>query len=397
MSSVKRDYYEVLGVSRDADGTEIKRAYRRMALKYHPDKNPGNTEAEQKFKECAEAYEVLSDSEKRSRYDRYGHDGLRGAGMHDFSHMGFDDIFSMFDDIFGGGIFGGSRRGRGNSRRASRGYDIETQIELTLNEVLTGTEKEVEFQRKDICSRCKGSGSEPGNDPQPCHYCGGSGQVVQSGMGGLFRMATTCPQCRGTGRVITHLCQQCHGEMHTVGKRKLSVKIPAGISDGQAIRISGEGEPGYGGGPRGDLYCYVKVKSHPLLLRNGSDLVVRVPVSFTQACLGATIEVPSLEGRKELKIPHGTQHGTILTIKGQGLPDLHSRKRGSLLVQILIEIPKKVNKQQEKLLRELAKTEDKSVMPQSKGFLDKLKDFFAGEEKKVAEKEPLSEKPEKKK
>ncbi len=376
--ATKRDYYEVLSLSRDCSGDDIKRAYRRMALKYHPDKNPDNEEAVQKFKECAEAYEVLSDPEKRQRYDRYGHEGLRGVGMHDFSRMGFDDIFSMFDDIFGGGVFGGTRRSRTGGRRAARGYDIETQLELSLKDVLTGVEKQIEFKRRDLCDKCSGAGNEPGHQPDPCPQCGGQGQVAQSGMGGLFRMVTTCPRCQGKGSIISHPCKACQGQGLTIKKRSLTVRIPSGVRDGQAIRVSGEGEPGQNGGPRGDLYCYVKVEPHPFLLRNDDDLVVRVPVSFSQAALGATIEVPTLDGKEEINIPAGSQHGAVLQIKGQGLPELQSQKRGSLLVQILIEIPKKLNKEQEKLLREFAKLEDKIVLPESRGFLDRLKEYFAG-------------------
>jgi len=378
MATSKRDYYEVLGVGRDSSVDDIKRAYRRMALKYHPDKNPNNKESEQKFKECAEAYEVLSDSDKRQRYDRFGHEGLQGVGMHDFSHMGFDDIFSMFGDIFGG-AFGGAHRSGRSSRGAARGSPIEMQVELTFQEVLTGVEKKIEFERQDHCEHCGGRGSEPGHVPDVCSQCGGQGQVAQSGMGGLFRMVTTCPACHGQGSVVTHPCKECRGSGLTVKKRTLSIKIPAGVCDGQAVRVHGEGEPGRNRGPRGDLYCYVRIKSHPFLLRNDDDLVVRVPISFTQAALGASVEVPSLNGRRSIAVPPGTQHGTVLQVKGQGLPSLRSGRRGSLLVQILVEIPKKLNKQQEKLLREFAQTEDKTVLPESKGFLEKLKKYFASE------------------
>lgn len=376
MAATKRDYYEVLGVARDASAGDIKRAYRRMALKYHPDKNPDNKEAEQTFKLCAEAYEVLSDSEKRQRYDRFGHEGLRGSGMHDFSHMGFDDIFSMFDDIFGGSVFGGARR-RGS--QAIRGYDIETQIEIDLQTVLRGDETAIEFKRRDNCDHCNGRGTEPGYDEETCPQCQGQGQVARAGMGGIFRMVTTCPACNGAGKRITHPCQDCGGSGRTVKTRSLTIRIPAGIRDGQAIRLRGEGEPGQRGGPRGDLYCYVKVKPHPFLLRNDDDLVIRVPVSFSQASLGATVEVPSLSGKQKLEIPRGTQHGAVLQIKNEGLPDIRTGRRGALLVQILIEIPKKLSKHQEKLLREFAETEDKSVMPESKGFFERLKEYFAGE------------------
>ncbi len=377
MAATKRDYYEVLGVQKDSSADDIKRAYRRQAIKFHPDKNPGDKEAEQKFKECAEAYEVLSDAEKRQRYDQYGHDGLRGSGMHDFSHMGFDDIFSMFDDIFGGGVFGGQRRGGGRGR-ASRGYNIETQIEITLNEVLTGVEKEIEFTRMDICQTCDGSGAEPGHPPEVCPQCGGQGQVQQSGLGGMFRMVTTCPQCAGKGTIITTPCKACSGEGLISKNCTIQIQIPAGIQEGQAVRLTGQGEPGKGGGPRGDLYCYIKVKQHPILIREGDDLIVRMPISFAQAALGASIDVPLLNGKEEVKIPAGTQHGTVLQVKGQGMPNIRSGRRGALLIQILIEIPKKLNSKQEQLLRDFAETEDKSVMPQSKGFFEKIKEHLTG-------------------
>ena len=363
----KKDYYEILGVERSSSNDDIKRAYRRMALKHHPDKNPDNQKAELKFKECAEAYEVLSDPEKRQRYDQYGHEGLRGAGMHDFSHMGFDDIFSMFDDIFGGAFGGSGRRSRGRGQsRAAQGYNIETQIELTLQEVLTGVEKNLSFKRTDLCKHCSGKGSEPGHDPQPCPQCGGQGQVTQSGMGGLFRMVTTCPRCKGAGTTITHPCNKCAGTGRVKKACSIAVKIPPGISDGQAVRIPGEGEPGQHGGPRGDLYCYAKVKPHPILLRDGDDLVVRLPISFTQAALGASIEVPSIGGRQEINIPAGTQHGTVVQIKGQGLPNLRSGRRGSLLAQVLIEIPKKLDKKQQDLLRQFAKPKTNPSCPKAR-------------------------------
>ncbi|MBI9017896.1 MAG: molecular chaperone DnaJ [Phycisphaerae bacterium] len=378
MSSSKRDYYEVLGVSREATDDEIKRSYRRMAMKYHPDRNPDDKDAEKNFKECAEAFEVLSDKDKRASYNQHGHEGLRGQRMHDFNHMGFDDIFSMFGDIFGGGIFGngGGRSRRGGGNRPSRGYDIEAQISLTLNDVLNGVEKEIEYSRRERCEHCKGSGSQPGHDMTPCVQCGGQGQVEQSGMGGLFRMVTTCPRCKGQGKVISHPCEKCKGQATVIKKHKISVKIPAGISDGQAIRITGQGEPGAHGGPNGDLYCYMNVAEDHFLDRDGNNLVVTVPLSFSQAALGAKVEVPTLEGKKEIEVPHGTQYGQVLKMKGQGLPDMRHGKRGDLLVQVLIEIPKKLSKEQEKLLRDYARLESKTVMPGQKKFMDKLKDYF---------------------
>ena len=374
--SSKRDYYEVLGINRDASAEECKRAYRRMALKYHPDKNPGDAEAELKFKECAEAYEVLSDPDKKARYDQYGHDGLRGAGMHDYTHMGMDDIFSMFDDIFGGGIFGGRGRGRAQANRPRRGPNIETQVDIALKDVLTGVEKELEFRRREICSTCGGNGCEPGHDLEICGQCGGQGQVAQSGMGGLFRMVTTCPACKGAGKKVTHPCKKCNGSGTETTTRRLSVKFPAGIAEGQAVRVTGEGEPGTLGGARGDLYCYVRIQEDPIIQRQDDDLVVRVPISFTQAALGATIEVPSLNGKIEVEVPKGTQYGKVIELKAQGLPNLRSGRRGSLMVQVLIEIPEKLSKEQEKLLREYAETEHKNVMPERKKFMDKLKEYF---------------------
>jgi len=372
----KRDYYEVLGVRKDASADEIKRAYRRMAMKYHPDKNPDDKEAEAKFKECAEAYEVLSDPEKRRRYDQFGHEGLRGAGMHDFSRMNVEDIFSMFglEDLFGG-IFGGGGRRRSAARTGpSRGYDLETTVELSLEDVAKGCEKTIEFTRQDLCPECNGSGCARGARPGRCTACGGSGQVVRGG--GFFQMVSTCQQCGGTGEVITSPCRKCRGTGRSPRRRTVSVKIPAGVHEGQSIRVAGEGEPGRRGGPRGDLYCYVKLKPHEFLQRDGNNLVAVVPVSFTQAALGATIDVPSLEGTEKLKIPPGTQYGSTFRIRGKGLPDLRSGRRGDQLVQILVETPTRLNQKQEELLREFAKTENKDVCPKAKTFFEKLKRHF---------------------
>ena len=377
----KRDCYEVLGVNKDASAEDIKRAYRRLAIKYHPDKNPDNKEAEAKFKECAEAYEVLSDPAKRQRYDQYGHDGLRGMGMRDFEHMKWQDIGSIFEDIFGGGGFGDIFGGRGGGRRsarsaAARGYDLETTVDLTLDEVAKGAEKTIEFTRKDLCGECSGSGSAKGSKPGKCSTCGGSGQVAQAGMGGFFQMVSTCPQCKGAGQVITNPCKKCKGTGRVPKKRVVKIKIPAGVHEGQGVRVGGEGEPGTAGGPRGDLYCYVRISEHPFLQRDGSNLIAIVPVSFSQAALGGTVLVPSLNGKKDLKIPAGTQHGDVFRIRGQGLPDIRSRQKGDELVKILVEIPKKMNKKQQELLRQFAETEDKSTLPETKGFFEKLKKYF---------------------
>jgi molecular chaperone DnaJ len=374
----KRDYYEVLGIGKTASPDDIKRAYRRMAMKYHPDKNPGNKEAEAKFKECAAAYEVLSDPQKRQRYDQFGHEGLRGSGMHDFSRMNVDDIFGMFnlDDLFGG-IFGGSGgQGRRAARRAgpTRGYDLETTVELTLNEVAKGAEKTIEFTRQDICSDCGGSGCAKGSKPGQCPACHGTGQTARGG--GFFQMVSTCRQCGGAGKVITNPCRKCGGTAKVPKKRVVNIKIPHGVHEGQGIRVSGEGEPGSHGGPRGDLYCYVRIKPHEFLQRDNSNLIAIVPISFTQAALGAAIEVPSLNGTKQLKIPPGSQYGNIFRIKGQGLPDMRTARTGDQLVQITVETPTKLNSKQKELLTEFATTETKRTSPKSTGFFEKLKKHF---------------------
>ncbi|MEZ6165326.1 MAG: molecular chaperone DnaJ [Phycisphaerales bacterium] len=379
-----RDYYEVLSVERTADGEEIKRAYRRLAMKYHPDRNPDDTEAEVKFKECAEAYEVLSDENKRKIYDQYGHEGLRGHGAagHDFNRMNVDDIFSMFNDIFGGG---GGFGGRGGQRRGpARGYDLETEVVLDLKEVASGVSKDVEFTRMDICDTCTGSGAKPGTTPETCGTCQGQGKVQQAGMGGMFRMVTACPTCRGRGTIIKDKCEKCHGKGRIGKKRSLSVKIPAGIHDGQAVRVPGEGEPpgvdvaSNGQGVRGDLHVVVRVKKHEFFERDGDHLLMEMPISFTQATLGAEVEVPTIEGKETLSIKKGTQYGDIFRIHDAGLPNLRGGRKGDLIVVAKIETPKKLTSKQEELLREFAKTEDKHVNPESHGFWKKITDFIGG-------------------
>jgi molecular chaperone DnaJ len=375
----KRDYYEVLGVGKNASADDIKRAYRRMAMKYHPDKNPDNKEeAEAKFKECAEAYEVLNDPDKRRRYDQFGHEGLRGVGVRDYSHMRWQDIGSIFEDIFGvddflGDIFG-ARSARAGRPGPTRGYDLETSVELTLNDVVKGVEKTIEFTRQDLCPECNGAGSAKGASPGRCPSCGGTGRMARGG--GFFQMVSTCRQCGGSGQVITNPCKKCKGTGRVPKKRIVNVKIPPGVHEGQGIRVAGEGEPGRSGGPRGDLYCYVRVKPHEFLHRDGNNVIAVVPISFTEAALGTTIKVPSLNGTRELKIPAGTQYGSIFRIKSQGLPDIRTGRCGDQLVQVTIETPAKLNAKQQELLREFAKTEDKSIYPQSRGFLEKLKRYF---------------------
>lgn len=370
----KRDYYEVLGVARDAGPAEIKRAYRQMALKYHPDRNrePG---AEDRFKECSEAYEVLSDPEKRNRYDRFGHAGLNGAAVHDFSHMGVDDIFSVFGDIFGDAF-----RGRARGRARDRGIDIQTIVSIDLAEVATGVEKTLRFERMDFCPRCAGKGAEPGSSVRTCSTCGGYGQVErQANMGFIVtRTVVDCPTCGGRGQVVEKPCKLCHGSGRGRKECLATVKIPPGIHDGQRIRLRGEGEPGPTGAVRGDLHCVVRVREHPFFTRDEDDLICRVPISFTQAALGAQVEVPTLAGRTPIRIPPGTQHGAVFRLSGRGLPNLRTGRHGDEIVQTLIEIPKKLTAEQEELLRRFAASEDKDVMPESKGFFDRLKDYLTG-------------------
>lgn len=371
VATAKRDYYEVLGVARDATPEQIKKAYRRCAHKHHPDRNADDPECELRFKEAAEAYEVLSDPAKRGRYDQYGHAGLGGAGVHDFSHMGVEDIFSMFNDIFGG-LGGRGRRGAAT--------DLQAEVTITLAEVAAGTERPLEFTRRDFCETCGGSGAGSDSRRVACSTCGGYGQVEQTGgLAGLFgRVITACPSCRGRGSSIENPCKSCRGSGRTMKDRIVNLKIPAGIHDGQAVRIRGEGEPGEEGTHRGDLHCYVRVARHQFFERQNNNLVCRMPISFTQAALGAMVEVPTLSGKAELKIPPGTQNGDVLRLAGQGLPDLRNGRRGDELVQVLIEVPRKLDKEQQTLLREFAKTEDKCVMPESKGFFERFKEYLGG-------------------
>jgi molecular chaperone DnaJ len=381
LATTKRDYYEVLSVSKTASGEEIKRAYRKLAMKYHPDRASAEQKAEYEvhFKECAEAYEVLSDDQKRQRYDQFGHAGI--GGQHDFSHMDVGDIFSMFglDELFGG--IGGRRRGGGGGAPGrQRGFDLETQVELTLNEISTGAEKTIEFERQDACAECKGSGAKPGTSPTVCLQCGGQGRIQQQGFGGMFRMVTACPNCRGKGTVVKEHCPKCSGSGRQLKHRVVNVKIPAGVHEGQAVQIPGEGEPGEGANSQpGDLRVYIAVKPHPVFTRHNNDIVCQVPISFTQAALGGKVEVPTLKGRENIDIPGGTQHGEVFKLKGKGLPEIRGYRTGDELVQVLIEIPKKLTPKQQQLLKEFAADEDNAHLPQKKSFKEKLKDLFKGE------------------
>ena len=373
----QRDYYEILSVERTASGDVIKRSYRKLAMKYHPDRNPGDKAAETKFKEAAEAYEVLSNADKRQRYDRFGHAGLRGQAGHDFSHMNPNDIFSMFGDIFGGAFSGAGGRRRGGPGSPQRGYDLETQHEITLEEVYRGVEADIEFTRQDLCETCKGTGGKPGTEPSPCVTCGGIGQVQQAGLGGMFRMVTTCPSCQGAGKVYLDKCSTCRGTGRNGKKRRLSVQIPPGIHDGQAIRVAGEGEPGQGGGPAGDLHVVIRVKEHEVFTREDDHLILQMPISFTQAALGAEVSVPTLDGETPLTIKPGTQHGELFRVKDEGLPNLRGGRRGDLIVALMLEVPTKLSDKQEALLREFAETEDHRVLPQTDSFWDKIKTYLS--------------------
>jgi molecular chaperone DnaJ len=368
----QRDYYEVLGVERTASGGEVATAYRKLAVKYHPDKNPGDDEAIERFKEAAEAFEVLSDAEKRSRYDRYGHAGLNGgASAHHFSDV--EDIFSAFGDIFGDLFGGGGRRSR-----ARKGRDVRCDVTLTLHEAANGVSKSVEFQRHELCTSCKGSGAAAGSRREVCGYCRGQGRVIQQA--GIVRMQTTCPSCHGEGSTIKNPCRDCRGSGQKLKKVVTEVQIPAGVDDEMRVRISGEGEPSPNGGPPGDCYCFISVLPHPLFERDGQHLVCRVPITYAQAALGTKLEVPTLQGRGELEVPAGTQSGAVFRLGGQGMPDPRRRGLGDLLVQVIIEVPKKLNKEEKTLLRELAELEHKNVAPERKGFFEKLKEYFTNEE-----------------
>jgi molecular chaperone DnaJ len=298
--------------------------------------------------------------------------------MHDYSNMDVSSIEDLFSAFFGG-MGGGRGRGGGGGQRQSRGYDLETQVEITLQDVARGTKREIDFTRQDVCDTCSGSGAKPGTKRTACRTCGGRGQVAQRGFGGMFQMITTCPACMGQGTMVDTPCPTCDGSGKTPQKRKLEVTIPAGIFDGQAVRVRGEGEPGDNGGPRGDLHVYVRVKEHPFFQRDENHLVMQMPIGFAQAALGTDVEVPTLFGKSTLRIPPGTQHGQVLRLKQLGLPDLRGGHQGDLLIQVLIEVPRRLSKEQEKLLREYAETEEKNVLPARKSFFEKLKDYLVGD------------------
>jgi molecular chaperone DnaJ len=364
----KRDYYEVLGVERTATPEELKKAYRKLALQFHPDRNSDDPAAEEKFKEASEAYAVLSDDGKRRQYDQFGHQAMGGAGgfQGDFGNVG--DIFNdLFGDLFG--AMGGRRAGRGQ-----RGADLRYTHTLDLEDVLTGEEASIEIPRMLRCEKCSGSGAKAGTQPERCGRCGGTGQAVFQQ--GLFRISRPCEACRGEGSVVRNPCEACRGRGRTEGKKSLKVRVPAGVEDGMRLRVAGEGEAGLSGGPPGDLYVVMAVNEHPLFTREGPDLMVEVPVLFTQAALGAEIDVPTLEGRVKLKIPEGTQSGKTFRLRGKGVPSVGSVARGDLHVRIFVEVPSRLNAKQRALLEQLAAESGADAAPVTKGFVDKLRDLF---------------------
>ena len=370
----KRDYYDVLQVARTADEREIAKAYRKMAIKFHPDSNPGDDQASYRFKEAAEAYEVLSDPDKRARYDRFGHAGVETNGAGSSSA---EDIFAAFGEMFGGGLFGDFFGGRGQGRsRVRKGDDIPVEVTISLEEVAHGATREIRFNRNLVCSTCNGNGSRPGSQPQRCPHCGGRGQVVQSA--GILSVQTTCPACRGAGARIVDPCPDCHGRGMTTTKVRLDVSIPPGVDEGMRVRLTGEGDASIDGGPAGDCYCFIKVQQHSLFHRDGNHLIVQIPLTCTQAILGAELDVPTLTGPEKITIPRGTQSGEVFKLAGRGLPDpRHPAHRGDLLIQTFIEIPKKVSPEQEKLFRKLAELEQTDVLPERKNFLERIRDYFS--------------------
>jgi molecular chaperone DnaJ len=359
----KRDYYEVLGVSRDADNGELKAQYRKLALKFHPDRNPGNKEAEEKFKEASEAYEVLQDPHKRNIYDQFGHQGLEGSGFSGFK--GFEDIFSsfggIFEDFFG---FGGGRRSRS---RAQSGADLRYDLSLDFMDAAFGTETEIVLEKVESCPSCGGDGCEPGTRPETCSQCNGTGQVTRSQ--GFFTVRTTCHQCQGNGQTIPHPCTDCGGSGQVRVKKKVALKIPAGVDTGSRLRLTGEGEAGFYGGPPGDLYVFIYVKPHDFFERDNTNILCRVEISFIQAALGDIISVPTLNGKEELKIPKGTQPGDQFRFRGEGIPSLRNGKRGDQIIQALMKTPVNLNKKQEALLKEFAKIESKKLSQKLKDIL----------------------------
>ena len=367
----KRDYYEVLGVDRNADAKEIKKAYRRVAMKHHPDRNEGNAESEEKFKEASEAYEILSSEEKRAAYDRFGHDGVdpnRAGGGGGFSSGGFGDIFGdVFGDIFGGG-------GGGGARRARRGSDLQYNLELSLEEAVAGVEKKVRLRTLVGCRTCSGSGSKPGSSPSTCGTCNGQGQVRMQQ--GFFSVQQTCPRCHGQGRTVTDPCGSCSGQGRINETKTLSVKVPQGVDTGDRIRLSGEGEAGPDGAAAGDLFVQIQVKQHAIFERDDADLYCEIPISFFDAGLGGEIEVPTLDGRVKLRIPTETQTGKMFRLKGKGVKPVRGHTQGDLLCRVVVETPVRLNSEQKELMEKLRESLDGDKhSPRRKGWFDGVKKF----------------------
>ena len=374
----KRDYYEVLGVAKNASDEELKKVYRKLAMKHHPDRNPDDKAAEEKFKEVKEAYEVLSDAKKRELYDRFGHAGVDpnaaggfGGGAGGGGPGGFADVFGdIFGDIFGGAA--GARGGRGN---VYRGADLRYSMEISLEQAAAGHTTEIRVPSWETCEVCSGSGAKPGTKPKTCHTCGGQGQVRMQQ--GFFSIQQTCPTCHGSGKVIPEPCGTCDGVGRTRKTKTLEVKIPAGIDDGMRIRSGGNGEPGVNGGPPGDLYVEIRVKEHSVFQRDGDDLHCEIPISIITAALGGKVEVPTLAGRAEIELPEGTQSGKTFRLRAKGIKGVRSSYPGDLYVHVMVETPVRLNDKQKKLLRELdASLQDPKHSPQSKGWMDRVKEFF---------------------
>ncbi len=361
--SNKRDYYEILGVGREAADAELKAAYRKLALKYHPDRNPDDKGAEDKFKEAAEAYEVLKDSQKRQIYDQYGHQGLEGSGFSGFG--GFEDIFSSFGDIFEDFFGFGSQRGSGIRRQ--RGADLRYDLVIDFMDAAFGTDKDIDLEKMETCTTCEGSRCEPGTHTDNCNVCRGSGQVSRSQ--GFFTVRTTCPECRGKGQTIPHPCSTCRGAGQVRISKTVSLKIPAGVDAGSRLRLTGEGEAGKNGGPPGDLYVFIDVKPHKFFARDNTDVICKVEISFVQAALGDKIKVPTLNGEKTLNIPKGTQYGDTLRFSGEGIPSLRRDYRGDQIIQMDIKTPTHLNKKQEILLKDFAKLESTKLSKKLKNML----------------------------
>ena len=375
----KRDYYEVLGVARGASDQDIKSAYRKLALKYHPDRNPGNKDAEDRFKEAAEAYSVLADTDKRHMYDRFGHAGLGGAasGFDPNVFTGFEDILGGLGDVFGfGDIFGGTRR-----RGPQRGADLRYDLEITFDESAKGSETTIQIPRHENCEACHGSGAAPGSKPSTCPQCHGRGQLRYQQ--GFFTVARTCGQCRGTGSIITKPCQTCRGAGRVQKEKKLTVRIPAGIATGQRMRLSAEGEAGPSGGPAGDLYVVIHVQEHQFFHREGNDLFCEIPLNYPTLALGGEIRIPTLDGDEPFTLPEGTQAGATFRLRGRGMPDVSGRGRGDLLITVKGVTPKKLTKDQRKLLEQLSATLPKEEFEptaagdhEDKGIFGRVKDIF---------------------